>query len=132
MTRGKASTSAWGRPGSPQRPIGTYEVKDLRREAGASGSAEVGAAHVAWQPSTRGRATARGRDNCGHLLACYNHAKQRAHQLCPSQRPALRCPALNRAGVTLVAMTRIDELDLPARRPRMDDGRVVGQQTVEN
>jgi hypothetical protein len=29
---------------------------------------------------------------------------------------------LNRAGVTLVAMTRIDELDLPARRPRMDDG----------
>jgi hypothetical protein len=23
MTRGKASTSAWGRPGSPQRPIGT-------------------------------------------------------------------------------------------------------------
>ena len=41
-------------------------------------------------------------------------------------------PALNRAGVTLVAMTRIDELDLPARRPRMDDGRVVGQQTVEN
>jgi len=34
--------------------------------------------------------------------------------------------------VTLVAITRIDELDLPARRPRMDDGRVVGQQTVEN
>src|SRR5262249_25065862 len=32
----------------------------------------------------------------------------------------LRCPALNRAGVTLVAITRIDELDLPARRPRMD------------
>jgi len=23
MTRGKASTSAWNRPGSPQRPIGT-------------------------------------------------------------------------------------------------------------
>jgi hypothetical protein len=35
-----------------------YEVEDLRCEAGASGSAEVGAAHVAWQPSTRGRATA--------------------------------------------------------------------------
>jgi len=30
MTRGKASTSAWGRPGSPQRPIG------LRREDGGA------------------------------------------------------------------------------------------------
>jgi hypothetical protein len=92
MTRGKASTSAWNRPGSPQRRIGT--TKDLRREGG--------------------RATARGAIIAGTFCPSYNHAKQPAHQLCPSQRPALRCPALNRAGVTLVAITRIDELDLPA------------------
>jgi hypothetical protein len=46
MTRGKASTSAWNRPGSSQRPIGT--TKDLRREGG---------------PRDRERS-----DNCGHLL----------------------------------------------------------------
>ena len=52
MTRGKASTSAWGRPGSPQRPIGTTEVKDLRRKAGALGRPRSVLHNVAWQPST--------------------------------------------------------------------------------
>ena len=108
MTRGRASTSAWGRPGSPQRPIGNSHQRH------------------------RGRATARVGIIAGTFCPSYNHAKQRAHQLCPSQRPALRCPALNRAGVTLVAITRIDELDLPARRPRVDDGQFAAQETVEN
>jgi hypothetical protein len=47
MTRSKASTSAWGRLAVLSGP------KDLRREAGTLGSAEVGAAQcIAWQPST--------------------------------------------------------------------------------
>jgi putative pyoverdin transport system ATP-binding/permease protein len=45
-------------------------------------------------------------------------------------------PALQRAGTTVVAITHddryLDELDLPARRLRMDEGRFVGQQPVEN
>jgi len=44
-------------------------------------------------------------------------------------------PALHRAGVTVVAITHddryLDEMDLPARRLRMDEGRFVGQQSVE-
>jgi putative ATP-binding cassette transporter len=45
-------------------------------------------------------------------------------------------PALNRAGVTIVAITHddryIDELDVPARRLRMDEGRFVEHHSVEN
>jgi len=45
-------------------------------------------------------------------------------------------PALKRAGTTVVAVTHddryLDELDLPARRLRMDEGRFVGQQPAEN
>jgi putative pyoverdin transport system ATP-binding/permease protein len=45
-------------------------------------------------------------------------------------------PALNRAGVTVVAITHddryIDELDLPARRLPMDEGRFLGHHAVEN
>lgn len=44
-------------------------------------------------------------------------------------------PALQRAGTTVVAITHddryLDELDLPARRLRMDEGRFIGQQPVE-
>jgi putative ATP-binding cassette transporter len=45
-------------------------------------------------------------------------------------------PALNRAGVTIVAITHddryIDELDVPARRLRMDEGRFDEHHSVEN
>jgi putative ATP-binding cassette transporter len=45
-------------------------------------------------------------------------------------------PALKRAGVTVVAISHddryLDEMDVPARRLRMDEGRFVGQQPVEN
>jgi putative ATP-binding cassette transporter len=45
-------------------------------------------------------------------------------------------PALNRAGVTVVAISHddryLDELDVPARRLQMDEGRFVGPQPVEN
>jgi putative ATP-binding cassette transporter len=45
-------------------------------------------------------------------------------------------PALNRAGVTVVAISHddryIDELDAPARRLRMDEGRFVQPHSVEN
>jgi putative ATP-binding cassette transporter len=44
-------------------------------------------------------------------------------------------PALNKSGVTIVAITHddryLDELDVPARRLRMDEGRFVEQQSVE-
>lgn len=44
-------------------------------------------------------------------------------------------PELKRAGETVVAITHddryLDEMDLPARRLRMEDGRFVAQQTVE-
>ena len=44
-------------------------------------------------------------------------------------------PALNQAGVTVVAITHddryLDELHLPARRVRMDEGRFVEQQAAE-
>jgi putative ATP-binding cassette transporter len=44
-------------------------------------------------------------------------------------------PALQRAGTTVVAITHddryLDELDLPARRLRMDEGRFIGQQPME-
>jgi ABC-type siderophore export system fused ATPase/permease subunit len=43
---------------------------------------------------------------------------------------------LKRSGETVVAITHddryIDEMDLPARRLRMEDGRFAAQQTVEN
>jgi putative pyoverdin transport system ATP-binding/permease protein len=45
-------------------------------------------------------------------------------------------PALHRAGVTVVVVTHddryLDEMDLPARRLRMDEGRFVEQPAVEN
>jgi putative ATP-binding cassette transporter len=45
-------------------------------------------------------------------------------------------PALHRAGVTVVVVTHddryLDEMDLPARRLRMDEGRFVEQHSVEN
>ena len=45
-------------------------------------------------------------------------------------------PDLKRAGETVVAITHddryLDEMDLPARRLRMEDGRFAAQQTVEN
>ncbi|MGA7490489.1 MAG: cyclic peptide export ABC transporter [Xanthobacteraceae bacterium] len=45
-------------------------------------------------------------------------------------------PELQQAGATVVVITHderyLDELDLPARRLRMDEGRFVGQQSVEN
>src|SRR5207249_10487048 len=45
-------------------------------------------------------------------------------------------PELKRTGQTLVAITHddryLDEMDLPARRLRMEDGRFVAQQTVES
>ena len=45
-------------------------------------------------------------------------------------------PALHRAGVTVVAVSHddryLDEMELPARRLRMDEGRFVGQSSVEN
>ena len=45
-------------------------------------------------------------------------------------------PELKRAGETVVAISHddryLDEMDLPARRLRMEDGRIVAQQTVEN
>jgi len=45
-------------------------------------------------------------------------------------------PELKQAGQTVVAITHddryLDEMDLPARRLRMEDGRFVAQQTVEN
>jgi putative ATP-binding cassette transporter len=45
-------------------------------------------------------------------------------------------PALTQAGATVVAITHderyINELDVPARRLRMDEGRFVGQQQAEN
>jgi putative ATP-binding cassette transporter len=44
-------------------------------------------------------------------------------------------PALQRLGLTVVAITHddryLDEFQLPARRLRMDEGRFVGQQSVE-
>jgi putative ATP-binding cassette transporter len=45
-------------------------------------------------------------------------------------------PALTQAGATVVAITHddryINEIDVPARRLRMDEGRFVGQQQAEN
>jgi len=45
-------------------------------------------------------------------------------------------PELKRTGETVVAITHddryLDEMDLPARRLRMEDGRFVAQQTAEN
>ena len=45
-------------------------------------------------------------------------------------------PMLTKAGKTVVAITHddryLDERDLPARRLRMDEGRFVGQHSVEN
>ena len=45
-------------------------------------------------------------------------------------------PALHRAGVTVVVVTHddryLDEMDLPARRLRMDEGRFVDQRSVAN
>ena len=45
-------------------------------------------------------------------------------------------PELKRTGQTVVAITHddryLDEMDLPARRLRMEDGRFVAQQTVES
>jgi putative ATP-binding cassette transporter len=45
-------------------------------------------------------------------------------------------PALHRAGVTVIVVTHddryLDEMDLPARRLRMDEGRFVAQPSVEN
>jgi putative pyoverdin transport system ATP-binding/permease protein len=45
-------------------------------------------------------------------------------------------PALNRAGVTVVAISHddryLDEMTVATRRLRMDEGRFVGQQAVEN
>jgi putative ATP-binding cassette transporter len=45
-------------------------------------------------------------------------------------------PALNRAGITIVAISHddryIDEMKVPARRLHMDEGRFVEQQSVEN
>jgi putative pyoverdin transport system ATP-binding/permease protein len=45
-------------------------------------------------------------------------------------------PALKRAGATVVAISHddryLDEMDVAARRLRMDEGRFVGQQPVEN
>jgi putative ATP-binding cassette transporter len=45
-------------------------------------------------------------------------------------------PALHRAGVTVVVVSHddryLDEMELPARRLRMDEGRFVGQSSVEN
>ena len=72
MTRSKASTSAWGRLAVLSGP------KDLRREAGTLGSAEVGAAQCSHRRH-RGRATARGAIITGTFCPCYNHAKERAH-----------------------------------------------------
>ena len=44
-------------------------------------------------------------------------------------------PALKQAGETVVVITHddryLDELHLPCRRLRMDEGRIVGQQSVE-
>ena len=45
-------------------------------------------------------------------------------------------PELKQTGETVVAITHddryIDEMDLPARRLRMEDGRFAAQETVEN
>jgi putative pyoverdin transport system ATP-binding/permease protein len=45
-------------------------------------------------------------------------------------------PALHRAGATVVAVTHddryLDELELPARRLHMDEGRFIGRHSVEN
>jgi putative pyoverdin transport system ATP-binding/permease protein len=45
-------------------------------------------------------------------------------------------PELKRAGETVVAISHddryLDEMDVPARRLRMEDGRIVAQQTVGN
>ena len=45
-------------------------------------------------------------------------------------------PEMMRTGKTIVVITHddryLDELALPARRLRMDEGRFVGQQSVEN
>jgi putative pyoverdin transport system ATP-binding/permease protein len=45
-------------------------------------------------------------------------------------------PELKRTGETVVAISHddryLDEMDVPARRLRMEDGRIVAQQTVEN
>jgi len=45
-------------------------------------------------------------------------------------------PALTKAGATVVAITHderyINEIDVPARRLRMDEGRFVGPQEVES
>ena len=45
-------------------------------------------------------------------------------------------PTLHRAGVTVVVVSHddryLDEMELPARRLRMDEGRFVGQSSVEN
>ncbi|HKN08989.1 MAG TPA: cyclic peptide transporter, partial [Pseudomonadota bacterium] len=45
-------------------------------------------------------------------------------------------PQLHRAGVTVVVITHddryLDEMDLPARRLRMDEGRFVAQSLVES
>jgi ABC-type siderophore export system fused ATPase/permease subunit len=45
-------------------------------------------------------------------------------------------PALHQAGVTVVVVTHddryLDEMDLAARRLRMDEGRFVDQRSVEN
>jgi putative ATP-binding cassette transporter len=45
-------------------------------------------------------------------------------------------PALHRAGVTVVAVSHddryLDEMHLPARRLRMDEGRFVDRMIVEN
>jgi putative ATP-binding cassette transporter len=44
-------------------------------------------------------------------------------------------PAFQRAGATIVVITHddryLDELKMPARRLRMDEGRFVGRQSVE-
>jgi ABC-type siderophore export system fused ATPase/permease subunit len=45
-------------------------------------------------------------------------------------------PDLKRTGQTVVAISHddryLDEMDVPARRLRMEDGRIVAQQTVES